>query len=324
MAPVVYVCCRPEVDATTGAEKAKGKRRRTALSDLNVSPTAEDERLVVLLTRYRYSTAALLHRYVFPERARSTVYARLRRLEAAGLVAHRRVLEGMDALYYVTPAGYQWVGSTLPAKPDWSLTQVRHGIMITQVGLKFESQGLDVLTEREVEVALRAAQRARKVGSGEYRPLIGAGAVVDLEDRSDPDPWTRQGADMRYREHAPDLVIRHRDVTSGTLTYTGVEVECTRKRDSEIRSIIKAYRREKPLWTKVIYVAMGRDVTTQVARIRTEEHVPVDALVIWTDQPKTRGLVKGSDARIEALHSVPYVPDANRPTAHQQRTWNAA
>lgn len=154
--------------------------------------------------------------------------SRLRVLKANGLLAHRRVLHNEPGVYWAMREGLELAGLDLPVCAI-ALGTYRHSLTAVDAAFAYESEGLCVLTERELR---------REQAQGDSRFLL-----------------TVSGA-----THRPDLVA---------LTEAGpaaVEVELTHKGLRRLEAILVAYRGAIAA-ERIAYLAyLVRDETTR-ARI---------------------------------------------------------
>ena len=215
----------------------------------NVRLTARDLDLMTLLTRYGAATYPLLQQTVMRDRGRTSAYRQLKRL------ADVRLLEDpwtgpsnvgrprdVQSLWVPTRSAYQLVASPLRYKPI-PLNAVRHTLAVAQLGMTLESQGLHVLTDREIR---HLAAHWRNNGGGPFPSHM---------------PWIahteeREAEVSRFAQttpiHMPDLVV-----TEPAGRRHAVEVELTMKNSRKASSTLASYAASGAFTSITYYLAAG-------------------------------------------------------------------
>jgi DNA-binding MarR family transcriptional regulator len=163
--------------------------------------------------------------------ATSSAAARLRRLQAAGLVESVRLLHGKPALFVITRAGLRAVGREELAPPRVSSSGFAHLLECARVARALTSAlagSGSVHSERELRAWERASGRA--VASAELR--FGPRGAREL--------------------HRPDLVCV--PFARGRLPVA-VEVELTVKAPARLREIVRGWARCRCVVSVVYYAA---------------------------------------------------------------------
>lgn len=268
----------------------------------------EDLAVVELLTRYRYLTAPLIHRYVHPEVSAQAVYKRLSKLRSMGLVdcAMDGVPKGMFALYFATSRGYVVVDSPLDRDMRFSAWGIEHSLAIAELGLIAQRvNGCLVKTEREIHRDLSVARKALKNHSGASQTsLPGLRPEDDNAMTTDrhPNPWI----EVNRQKHPCDLLIGvPAPAPEGRPRWIACEVEMTNKSAEALRSILAGYRRSQTLG-EVVYVCGS----TQIAQRVRREAASVGLALQLGDGAIGPGL------RVEvhrATHSIPHARVSTAP-----------
>ena len=237
----------PAVDwsPTESPESPESPRQPSprATNKAAIRVTSADHRLLLLLCRYGYATATQVHRATHPrpQAPEQATYARLRRLQDAGLVRriHDRVPRDTRSLYLATPTAYRWVNCALPPLRQVSLATLRHTLAVGDVGMTLERTGHDLLTDREIRSEIAATRRT----SG-----------------SAPSRWQGDG-----RTHTPDLFLPQVNHVDGHVRSLAFEVELTAKPQGTLQRILEWYR-DSPLVDDVVYTVGSPAVERCVRR----------------------------------------------------------
>ena len=227
-------------------------RQRKAASQQGVQITPEDLRLLDLLIRYHGVTAQVLLNTVYRGKHRSGVYRRLARLVRVGLLEDLSTgpsnlgrPRDVQALYVPTKLAYQLLNSNFHQNAI-SLVSVRHTLAVAEVGLAFEAQGFQVVTDREIKREIRLWRDAG--GSSTPRDACWIGSDEGRRD-STPPPWVTTPAIMT---HAPDLIV----TDAGGVRHA-IEVELSSKNKTALLAVLQAYARTTRFGQVIYYVADG-------------------------------------------------------------------
>ena len=215
----------------------------------NVRLTHRDIELLTLLTRYGAATYPLLERTFLADRGRTSIYRQLSRLASVGLLEDPKTgpsnlgrPQDISALWVPTRSAYQLVASDLRYKPI-ALNVVKHTLAVAQLGMTLESQGLQVLTDREIR---HLAAHWRNDGEGAFpahMPWIAHTVARKVE--VSPFAWTTP-------IHMPDLVVTERDGRRHA-----VEVELSMKNSRVARSTLVSYAASGAFASVTYHLAAG-------------------------------------------------------------------
>lgn len=240
-----------------------------------IRPNGQDQSLLRLIARYRYATVPQIQRLWEPAAKVTSqcVYKRVRRLQRAGLLRQRTLLDGDYAIFIPTPAAYDWMGDTMTlyAEQAVALGSYAHTIAVGTVAGVYECQypGL-VLSEREIAQALYQARRDRRqTRSAVYVPRGARREPGQIAEG----PWaiTRWGAD-----HAPDLVVQCPD------GMTAVEVELTKKPLPKTVAAIEAFLADRRFARLVWWVptlALRHHVEAAISEVVKDHFAPLSVTI---------------------------------------------
>lgn len=256
-----------------------------------VRPTTQDQSLLRMIARYRYATVPQIQR-LWPEATGvvpQTVYKRVRRLQRAGLLRQRTVLDGDHAIFIPTPMAYDWLSESISlyAEQAVALGSYAHTIAVATVAAEYERDHPGrVLSEREVAQALYQTRRERRKSKAPiYVPRTARREPGQIAEG----PWaiTRWGTD-----HAPDLVV---ETDQGMVA---VEVELTKKPHGKNVATIEAFLAD-PRFTRLVWwvptIAIRQAIDAAIHEVITDGFAPLD-VTIRRYRPTHNDLVKPTRA----------------------------
>lgn len=244
-------------------------RKRKKPSEQAVHITERDLTLLQRLCRYGATTVPTLQHTVAAGKHRSGIYAQAARLARVGLIEDLRTgpsnlcrPRNLPALLVPTREGYAVAGTGLAyARP--SLATLLHTLSVAQVGLDFEANGWEVITDRVVrhEIVAWRSERERARKAKQPVPPVPAEAVwIATERDSSAEVGGMLSGARGPRTHAPDLIVRD---TDGRLV--AVEVELTAKNAGDLREVMRAFAGTSK-YTEVIYYTPERAIAEKVAK----------------------------------------------------------
>lgn len=217
-----------------------------------------------------------------------TALRRLERLRDVGWVRSSRDDGWAGVVVWLTPAGVSVVSDQLriPVSAPRSHPGERllHALCIADVGLRFESRGVEVFTEREVR-----SLEAKPDGNESLFASLG---IPDVGE-TDGDGRTRRlvvPVGSSGRVHYPDLVTR---TPSG---LTAVEVEVTPKSPHRLNEVLRAFSASR-VFTQVLYFATDQVQSQLVGTVSTITGEWLDGALQtlqmappgeWADNPESR------------------------------------
>lgn len=217
--------------------------------------TAADERLLTSATRFGVMTWRQAA-HAFYGGVERTATRRLGYLREAGLLRQSRDDEWAGRVLLPSASGTTIVRDELQipvgAPQQHPGERLLHRLAVTDVGLRFESRGDRVLTEREI----RTLEATRDTAAGFAARLSGdtqfdeGVRLRSARDGRDIDRWFCAPVAAGGAVHYPDLVL----VTPAGLV--AVEVEVTTKPVDRLRQILRGYR-DSGIFSQVIYFATG-------------------------------------------------------------------
>lgn len=219
--------------------------------------TERDMEIMTFLARYRIANVSLL-----AQRFGTSVSAlrnRLPALEREGLITCSWVTQTKGKVWLITSAGLATVGMSLTA-PTVRWGQLRHTLGLTEMGIKFELAGENVLTEREIRAAA-----TRYTPTKRLRTAIDFAATVQaLEEGADPVVERIRTAltvpvPGRGFGHIPDMVLAREPYPNGASGSIAIELELTRKGLSEWKTVLTAYR-DSPNFDQVYYLVVSSEI----------------------------------------------------------------
>ncbi len=256
------------------------KRKSTSIGGIRL--TGRDMRIMEFLARYRTATVGQLARRF--ETSETALRNRLPLLDRAGLIRWAWAAQTKPKVWMITAQGLKTVDMSLSA-PDINWGQLRHTLGLVDLGIWYELQGENVLTEREIRAA--AAQNTpterlkNAIEATRYRadldtlPVDGLDSIAMMERIKQalviPVPGRPSG-------HWPDMILSRRPYPSGLSGNIAIELELTRKNLEEWRKILTAFLKS-PDFDKVVYHVRTRDIQrsiqTVVKAIHGEDKIQV-------------------------------------------------
>lgn len=249
----------PDDNELLSAEDLKPLKPRPAKkkSHKKIRLTERDMEIMAFLARYRIANVSLLS-----QRFGTSVSAlrnRLPALEREGLITCSWVTQTKGKVWLITSAGLSTVGMNLTA-PTVRWGQLRHTLGLTEMGIKFELAGENVLTEREIRAAA-----TRYTPTKRLRTAIDFAATVQaLEEGADPVVERIRTAltvpvPGRGFGHIPDMVLAREPYPNGASGSIAIELELTRKGLSEWKTVLTAYR-DSPNFDQVYYLVVSSEI----------------------------------------------------------------
>jgi hypothetical protein len=245
------------------------------VAEQEVRLTRVDRDLLGVMFRYGYLTVPQMHACIYPDISEQAIYARLGRLQRAGLVrcVTDRMPRGFAALYLPTPRAHGWIGSSLAPLAGMSLATLEHTLAVADYGLRFEFWAEErVLTDREIKAAIRVARAEARDAS------------TDLVS-----PWNANGI-----VHAPDLVLVRPPADDGLPQSVAIEIELSAKSPAALRRIMRFWQHNRTVGGAVYYVASER-IGKGVLRAAREVGV-ADIVVVRDFKPGAHPRRRASDA----------------------------
>ena len=256
----------PDVDVAdvdmlppTAAAEARRSRRRYASEVRSRDPrvptigdgfrlTVDDRRLLVSLARYGVLSWSQICRWFYVGAERRTS-VRLGRLLEAGLVV-KSSYEWAGSVWWLSREGTQLAADLSEAVPLTKplkgppTERLLHRLAVADVGLRYESAGVSVLTEREV----RACEQGTRTSAGEVAARLGVKGRpwIDVGGRERWFVVAEPGAEGSI--HLPDLVL----VAAGQ--RRAVEVELTPKEKIRAVKILRGYAWQADVFNSVQYL----------------------------------------------------------------------
>jgi DNA-binding MarR family transcriptional regulator len=273
----------------------------------NVSIQNRDVIMLRFLTRYRYAYAAQLARLI--DTTPKQAMHRLNRLEEAGFV-RRHVVTGKQYLWTTTKAGNLLIDSPFAPikKGAISFATIAHTIALAEIGAELEREagGRNILgevsddewqplmnrykfgtwghpdgktfgemtvTEREI----RQGQMRWRGGRStlEMREMVdyavAAGEDAPELEEGNEGLFVVYGANGQDTEHVPDLVVARERGADGKPEHIAIELELTDKPLPDWQRILRWYRDNGVMYTKVIYLTPRRQIFNGLMRANAAE-----------------------------------------------------
>jgi hypothetical protein len=268
--------------------------------------TTRDIIMMRFLARYRYAYTDQLARLV--DSMPRTVSARLRVLEKRGFV-HRQAVTERQYLWTTRKAGNLIVDINFPEirKGSLSYATIAHTIGLANLGVELEREagGKDLLgegknlnswvmpenrwklgiwgnpegkvtgemtvTEREIRQGQLRWRGGRS--SKEMRDLVSlaasTGEASELEEGQEG-LFVIYGAGGKGGEHIPDLVVARDRDEDGKPQHLAIELELTPKSTADWRKILRNYRDNGEMYSKVYYFTHKRSISTALHKVNEE------------------------------------------------------
>jgi hypothetical protein len=268
--------------------------------------TTRDIIMMRFLARYRYAYTDQLARLV--DSMPRTVSARLRVLEKRGFV-HRQAVTERQYLWTTRKAGNLIVDINFPEirKGSLSYATIAHTIGLANLGVELEREagGKDLLgegknlsswvmpenrwklgiwgnpegkvtgemtvTEREIRQGQLRWRGGRS--SKEMRDLVslaaGTGEASELEEGQEG-LFVIYGAGGKGGEHIPDLVVARDRDEDGKPQHLAIELELTPKSTADWRKILRNYRDNGEMYSKIYYFTHKRSISTALHKVNEE------------------------------------------------------
>lgn len=268
--------------------------------------TERDIIVMRFLARYRYAYTDQLARLV--DTMPRTITARLRVLEKRGFVRRQPITE-RQYLWMTRKAGNLIVDISFPEirKGAVSYATIAHTIGLTNLGVEFEREagGKDLLgegkgianwvmpsnrwklgiwgnpegktlgemtvTEREIRQGQLRWRGGRS--SKEMRELVSLAAASpeapELEEGQEG-LFVIYGAGGKGGEHIPDLVIARERDENGKPQHLAIELELTAKSNADWKKILRNYRDNGEMYSKIYYFTHKRSISTALQKVNEE------------------------------------------------------
>ena len=235
-----------EVEAQVSAKaKAARDKERVTRANRPVAVTSRDIAVLQFLARYRMAT--------YPQIASAfgISYAALRhrmpRLAKEGLVVRRAIGKSAYNVWLLTDTGTKLADMDL-AVPTLSWATVAHTLGLVDIGIRFESLGEIVVTEREIRAADTRDQPSERM-----RDAMGVAGIDDGFEAAKARLYVvNMGDGTRQYAHIPDMVLARPPAPSGAPRSVAVELELSHKPAAQWKKILAAYK-EAPHIGQVIY-----------------------------------------------------------------------
>lgn len=276
--------------------------------------TERDLIVMRFLSRYRYAYTDQLARLV--DTMPRTIASRLRVLEKRGFVRKEAITE-RQFLWTTRKAGNLIVDINFPEirKGSISYATIAHTIGLGNLGVEFEREmgGKDLLgegkgllnwempanrwklgvwgnpegktvgemtvTEREIRQGQLRWRGGRS--SKEMRDLVTLAATSSLApelEEGQEGLFVIYGAGGKGGEHIPDMVVARDRDENGKPQHIAIELELTPKSNPDWRKILRNYRDNGEMYSKVYYFTHKRAISTALQKVN--EEVGLENLVI--------------------------------------------
>jgi DNA-binding transcriptional ArsR family regulator len=249
------------------ATKNTGKKKSSKKNALGgIRLTNRDKHILEFLGRYRYATVAQLARRF--DTSEKTLRNRLPKLREGGLVDSVFIVHARPSVWLVTSAGLKMIGMNLTA-PSIKWGQVRHTMLLVELGITFEMSDENVLTEREIRAAAtRYSPTPRMKASVDFYKSMQQ--LEEFEEESDVDTRVTSALTVpvhgRGIGHIPDMVLAREPFPSGVSGSIAIELELTRKNLGEWRTVLSAFR-DSNRFAEVYYFVTSREVSKAMTRV---------------------------------------------------------
>ena len=290
--------------------------------------TERDLLIMRFLARYRYAYVEQIARLV--DTTPRTISARLRVLEKRGFL-RRESVTGKQYLWTTRKAGNVLADINFPEikKGTISYATIAHTIGLGNLGVEFEREagGEDLLGEGKGVEGWVQPQRRWKMGmrGNPDGMTFGEMTVTEREIRQGQMRWrgnrdtktmralvTAAASDVEYAaeleegneglfvvygaggkggEHIPDLVIARERDENGRPQHIAVELELTPKTNPEWRKILRNYRDNGEMYSKIYYFTHKRSIGNALVRLAADEglsdkfvvrkYLPKNAMPFW-------------------------------------------
>lgn len=276
--------------------------------------TERDLIMMRFLARYRYAYTDQLARLV--DGMPKNIIARLRVLEKRGFIRKQPITD-RQYLWVTRKAGNLLVDINFPEirKGSLSYATIAHTIGIANLGVELEREagGRDLLgegkglenwempmnrwkfgiwgnpegrvqgemtvTEREVRQGQLRWRGGRS--SVEMRQLVSLASTtldpVELEEGQEG-LFVVYGAGGKGGEHIPDLVVARERGDGGKPEHIAIELELTPKSPADWKRILRNYRDNGEMYSKVYYFTHKRSISTGIQK--ANEEVKYEGLVV--------------------------------------------
>jgi DNA-binding transcriptional ArsR family regulator len=250
--------------STKKSGKSKSSSKKKALGGIRL--TERDKKILEFLGRYRYATVAQLARRF--DTSEKTLRNRLPKLREGGLVESVFIVHARPSVWLVTSAGLNMIGMNLTA-PSIRWGQVRHTMLLTELGITFEMSDENVLTEREIRAAAtRYSPTPRMKASVDFYKSIEQ--MAEHDEESDVDTRVTSALTIpvpgRGIGHIPDMVLVREPFPNGVSGSIAIELELTRKNLGEWRTVLSAFR-DSDRFAEVYYFVTSREVSKAMGRV---------------------------------------------------------
>lgn len=268
--------------------------------------TTRDIIMMRFLARYRYAYTDQLARLV--DSMPRTISARLRVLEKRGFVRRQAITE-RQYLWMTRKAGNLIVDINFSEirKGSLSYATIAHTIGLANLGVEFEREagGKDLLGEGknmknwitpenrwklgiwgnpEGKTMGEMTVTEREIRQGQLRWRGGRSSkemreLVDLAVSSPDAPEQEEGQEGLFviygaggkgGEHIPDLVVARERDEDGKPQHLAIELELTPKSTADWRKILKNYRDNGQMYSKIYYFTHKRAISTALQRVNEE------------------------------------------------------
>jgi len=253
---------KPVASKTSKSKKSSRKKKPLA----GIRLTERDIQMLEFLGRYRYATVSQLARRF--ETGEKTLRNRLPKLRESGLVESVFIVHARPSVWLVTSAGLNVIGMNLTA-PSIRWGQVRHTMLLTELGITFELANENVLTEREIRAAAtRYSPTPRMKASVDFYKSIEQ--LEQFEEESEVDTRVTSALTIpvpgRGIGHIPDMVLARQPFPNGSSGSIAIELELTRKNLGEWRTVLTAFR-DSDRFNEVYYFVTSNEVLKAVKRV---------------------------------------------------------
>jgi hypothetical protein len=252
------------------------------------------------MTKHRYCYSDQLSRLVGAEN--KDVRARLFRLEKEGYIRRETITRGQD-LWLTKKAGLQIIGSPYSAigKGQISPAAIQHTIGVGNLAVELEMGagaenilgekdfpkmnrylygqydpdseptlfGEMTVSEREIRSSNRVLRGSNNVTPTDLKYKVQtAAADLSAPERLDGNEW--MFAVYSKGEHFPDLVVSRPRAEDGSPQHIAIELELTAKDLPSWRRILKWYKQDGIMFSKVYYFTHVRTIATRVQKVVDE------------------------------------------------------
>jgi predicted DNA-binding transcriptional regulator len=272
--------------------------------------TERDIIIMRFLARYRYAYVDQIARLV--DSTPRTIVARMRVLEKRGFLRKEPITD-KQYLWTTRKAGNVLADISFPEikKGSISYATIAHTIGLGNLGVEFEREagGKDLLGEGKgvenwvppenrwrlgiwfnpdgkgpgemtvTEREIRQGQLRWRGGRStkEMRELVSAAAssrdsAPELEEGNEG-LFVVYGAGGKGGEHIPDLVVARERDNEGKPQHIAVELELTPKSNADWRKILRNYRDNGEMYSKIYYFTHKRSISTALIKLAEAEGI---------------------------------------------------